>query len=594
MADRTARRFRPLTDALEGRAAVSSLMLGFSASPGRAELREHRNEGAATGRGNNTSGNVYQPVVLPSLFLTAKRTFASRTTTATAGSGNTTNWAIASATTAQHISTQVLVGSLVMVSTPSSPSATEIRPVKSTAKASPVDMPGSGEVSVNSTLPSTVLSNTASLSYVPANQEGGLTAIPGAIRALSMSPQATTATSTSPAASFPGTQAAVGTLAPMYSSGGSGGGPPPADKPPVLLASGGNWGGSFESSPGQFVDPYSVPIGAVITVLPQSPDSGYTVQSATWSGGTNYSNYVSQDAGNPPPASQTVGTGVATNQLTYGFIADSSPRAYTVSANVVYTNGAKGTSTITITTQAPTVSFSTFDQGTTNYYPPLSVPQVGGGAAIQYDNWAKKGNGPANVPDNSGVRFQATTSTTLGGSFMFLQTVQPRETFVIKVNGVTRNWTWTDGIGGTALDTWSGGNTLSYSTDSTSDSPNVSQWNMNANALPQKNKLSDTPYAVWSNATEVQSLQIGSGIPPGGGPPAPVTFQTYLMYRGSGGVWVAVAELDWSYSGGLTRNGAGNLVVDPNNPLSNPAPTQVAPPPIGPTWNGQGRNYSWQ
>ncbi len=184
------------------------------------------------------------------------------------------------------------------------------------------------------------------------------------------------------------------------SSGGSGGGPP-ADKPPVLLvASGGGWGGSFETSPGHYVDPFTVPVGALVTVQTASPAAGYDVASVTtWAGGTDFKSYFAQDGGDKPNVPQTIVTGVPTNQLTYTFIADTNPRDYTITANVVYTNGARGTSDMTFTTQKPSASLAVFSQGSTKVYAPPN-PAAGLGAAVQYDNW-----GPPNpsFPANAGI-----------------------------------------------------------------------------------------------------------------------------------------------------------------------------------------------
>ncbi len=180
---------------------------------------------------------------------------------------------------------------------------------------------------------------------------------------------------------------------------------------------------------------------------------------------------------------------------------------------------------------------------------------------------------------------------------MFLQTVQASRTVVITLpDGVsTQKGIWSDGIGGTAIDSFTLSDTVAYQTDSTSAFPNVYQWTMNPSDTPKKNKLSDTPEAFSTTATEIVTLNVGAK-PQGENPPAvlPETFETFLMYRPQGGVWVSVAELDWSWSGGMLRNAAGVLVEDPANPVTNPAPIPRTPPLIGPTWDGQGKNYEWK
>jgi len=356
-----------------------------------------------------------------------------------------------------------------------------------------------------------------------------------------------------------------------FSSGGSGGGPP-ADVNPMLLVTGGGWGGSFETSPGHYVDPQFVPVGALVTIQTTSLPPGYDLQSATWAGGTDFKSYFSQDGGNHPNVPQSVVTGVPTNQFTYTFIADTNPRNYTITANVVYTNGAHGTSVMNFTTQKPSASLAVFDRGSTKIYVPPN-PLAGLGASVQYDNW-----GPPNpgFPANAGMRIEATTSALeTGDSFMFLQTVQASRTAVINLHlGMgNQNIKWTDGIGGTALDTFNKSNTVAYQTDSTSAFPTVFQWTMNPGDTPKKNKLSDTPDAFSTNAGEIVSLDVGA-VPQGENPPVvvPETFETYLMYRPQGGVWVSIAELDWNWSGGMLRNAAGNLIEDPANPVSSPAP----------------------
>ncbi len=105
--------------------------------------------------------------------------------------------------------------------------------------------------------------------------------------------------------------------------------------------------------------------------------------------------------------------------------------------------------------------------------------------------------------------------------------------------------------------------------------------------------ISDTPYASNTQGN-LPTLEVGVPAVPGGAAAAPKKFQTYLMYRGSGGSWVAVAQMNWNWSGGLITNNAGVLIVDPNNPLTSPPPTSVTPPDIGPTHDGLGRDYGWR
>jgi len=375
---------------------------------------------------------------------------------------------------------------------------------------------------------------------------------------------------------------------------GTGGGNPPPNVNPDLLVTGGSWGGANKIADGQYEDPSPVPIGAIVTVTTQNLPGGYNILSILWGGGTDYKSYFNQDGGSPPNVPQKVVTGVPINNSSYTFIADILARTYTITCQITYLVGEDhptGSSSIKFTTVSPTTRMSLLSQGKTTYYPPGSPEVDPNGVGIQYDNNANE----PNQPENSGVRFSATTSTSLGGSFMFLQMVQPNITAVIKINGVNQNKNWIGKTAGTAIDTFAKSNTVGYVTDSSSNSPGVYQWKMKPADPAQTNAMSDTPFANWSDNTAVQSLEVGTpGVPNATPPtpPSPMTFQTYLMYRGEGGVWVAVAEKTWSWSGGIVRD-FNFLELDVNNPLASPAPTTVSPPSIGPTWVDQGLNYHW-
>ncbi|WP_169973291.1 hypothetical protein [Tautonia rosea] len=340
----------------------------------------------------------------------------------------------------------------------------------------------------------------------------------------------------------------------------------------------------------------NVPVGSVVYFWVESPDPlNWQIATIDWSGGTPYASYLSADASQAPPASMSVSTHANTTGQSYYFIVDSNPRTYTVSVSVTYVQ-ALGTS---VQVQAsfdsikPSASLSVYDQGTVKIEPSYPPPN-GGAALIQYDNWDNHGPGSTHFPANAGMRIQATTTTyEFGGSFMFLQTIQPQRSLTVNFGGGNQDYVWSDGVGGTALDSYP--NTqISYITDSTSATPIAAQWDMVAWAGPKQNRMGDTPWTGHSNADAVVSMQVGI-VPPG----VPTnlifeTFQTYLMYRPQDGVWVALAQLDWKWSGGMIRDTNGDLISDQNNPPRGPAATLRTPPPIGPSWDGLGANYRFE
>ncbi|MDX2035594.1 MAG: hypothetical protein SFX72_03000 [Isosphaeraceae bacterium] len=316
----------------------------------------------------------------------------------------------------------------------------------------------------------------------------------------------------------------------------SGSGGAPEDKAPIIRASGEGWiaqqkmanGAPVE---GQYEVPNGVPVGAVpnIEVLPPA-DSGYVIQTITWSGGTDITGYLSTNADQVPPETMSVTTGVQTDQLQYGFVVDAEARLYSVDAQVEYTNGAKGHSTLVFSSVRPT----TAQLSRLSEPRPLKLPTQN---AISY--WDDDEMQPG------GMVSQATTQTSsFGGDFMVTQIVQAVRSYTDQ-NNVAYSMS-----GGPWIDDGPSGGSLGLGM---SNLEPMHSWNVPPNT-PGMHHLNifEDPIHVPS-PDQVNDKEITVGIP--GEVPTPEMYKTFLMYRPSGGgVWVALAKLEWGWGGALKRN----------------------------------------
>ncbi len=186
----------------------------------------------------------------------------------------------------------------------------------------------------------------------------------------------------------------------------SGGGPPPPNAPPVLSFSGGN---TQLIKAGAYNVPTPIPIGKIADIIATSPmpnDPGYTITSYSWSGGTEFSSYVSTPSGKAPPASQKLGQNVLANQPTYQFIITADAQAYTITLNVTYQNNATGESTLDFNSDTPPGSLGVVALG--NVTTSTSATQVTVGISTS-------------VP--LVIQFTASTDTYTAGQFMLMQIV---------------------------------------------------------------------------------------------------------------------------------------------------------------------------
>ena len=67
------------------------------------------------------------------------------------------------------------------------------------------------------------------------------------------------------------------------------------------------------------------------------------------------------------------------------------------------------------------------------------------------------------------------------------------------------------------------------------------------------------------------------------------SFSTYLMYKPTGGVWIALKQIDWSWSETATKSG-GSWTAPTS---AQPAPTSKTPSgdDVFPTWVNTANNY---
>ena len=560
---RTLRRFRPLTDILESLAPVSSLIPGLSATAtGGVEVGAHRDE--VTG---NASGIAHQTIARPSLSLNAKPVSPSGTT---AGSRGSTAFAAISATTAQTNPAQPLAGGLVTLATPSSPSDAKIPIVNPRPQASPGASPRSGGNVLNTILGSqaTTASVAAPMStpiFAAAISSSGA----GQVRPMTLSPAPRGA----------GGHASQGNVQPFDSSGGSGGGTPP-DMPPNLFGSGGGSGAAQvmnngQPVPGQYAFSSPVPIGASMGFIASDPDPAYQITTNNWSGGTNYSSYTSVTPVTIITGGQSLGKSVGTDGSNYSFILDANARAFTITDQVTYSNGAHGTSTATFTSVAPTGSLTVSNVGTQT---------AGSGPNAQFA-----------VGLSPGIKIQATASTGqfTAGSFMFLQilnsTYQSR-TSPAGVDVYLKNDTVTPGgqnFNGPLHDADPLGYPFAYSGGSGGGGPSgggiasSSGFYLTANnSMPFAGtgtpELSDAPSFIDSANNRMMTRTD--------------KFSTYLMYKPTGGVWIALSQADWNWSETATL-GIDGALFGPTSPQ--PTPTIKVPSGDGvfPVWVNTTRNY---
>ncbi len=157
---------------------------------------------------------------------------------------------------------------------------------------------------------------------------------------------------------------------------------------------------------GQYEATNGIPVGTIAFITVSDPVPGYTITEIAWSGGTTYSGYFSAAPNNAVFGGQELEQNVATTTSDYIFIVDSTARQYNISVSVVYSNSARGTSTLTFTSVRPTAT--------------LAVSQVGiqeASATIRPGNITVRLDPPIKIQATS------TTDADTSGNFMFMQVI---------------------------------------------------------------------------------------------------------------------------------------------------------------------------
>jgi hypothetical protein len=363
----------------------------------------------------------------------------------------------------------------------------------------------------------------------------------------------------------------------MDESGGGGGTPP--DQPPTLTGSGGNGSAQPVMSggapvPGQYYFPDPVPIGSGMTFTANMGSGGYTVTSNSWSGGTDYASYTSGIPSNPTLSSQTLGLGPVTDGFGYAFIVGAGSQSFTITDTVTYQNGAHGKSTVTFGSDSPTGSLTNSTLG--NQMGGIPQGERGGHYYVYLEN----------------IRFEATASTDqwTAGAFMFLQIIDNVYTSAT-INGNTTYFANNvDYSNQNPPGQNFNGKLHDYSTLAYpfyySDNPALFYSSF---SLPSS---SSTPYMTYGSPETFDQPNDDSESATPTMVTATESFSTYLMYNGGSGVWIAIAEADWSWTETATMVN-GVLTA----PLSSPAAPSMSTPSGAaafPTWVNSIANYQNQ
>jgi hypothetical protein len=301
-----------------------------------------------------------------------------------------------------------------------------------------------------------------------------------------------------------------------------------------------------KTASGQYQAISPIPIGAMAALISSSP--GPAITSYTWSGGT-YTGYVGGFATNAAPPSQASPTTPLATGQSYGFIVSQPNQAYSVELTVTYQGGGMGTATVTFNSVAPMGKLAVDTAGTQTW-------SVTGALAT------------VNLSPPIVISATATVGQYTAGQFMFLQIVDSTIRSYISNTGqswYTANTPAFPGFGGPLIDSDS---TIGYSY--VYNSKVGFSWSLPTNgnnSLPGSAPfMTDGPGA----STDIDYSQVG----------AMDAFSTYLMYEPNiqGSVWIALSEVDWSWSDTATNAGGtwtGSTVPQPT-PAGPSQPTGIA------------------
>lgn len=557
---RRLRHFRPWADSLESLAPVASLLPGIAtivpvtAFPHVETEEDHEGAPMAASPPSQPGNQPVSPTPSGNFVVMVGPT----------GNGPSGS---ASQPPPSGPATAEFSGALVTLSTPSVPSVTPISTLTAASQQPTVVPPRAGaappslvNVASGAAAPSTSpVASTGTLPPGTAAEEGA------EIRPMTLAPLPPS-TPTSEVSSF----------STLVDSGGGGGVPP--DMPPVVDFSGGNTVQEVDANndpiPGKYNVPTPVPIGTVTFITVSDPAPGYNIQTIAWSGGTTYSGYFSAPATQTPFGGQELEQNVATTTSNYIFIVDSMAKTYTINVNVTYTNGAKGSSTLTFTSVRPTGN--------------LTVSQVGTQTVSGTVN-----PGQVTVLLNPGIKIQATASTgpNTAGDFMLMQvidTVEKKLTTDQGQNRFVRNdiVVGNEAFNGPLIDNGAS-NTIGYDVTSQASGGPLN-WSLGPN--------SSMPVAPAAPPEMIDNPQFG--VPSSYLMVAEnESFSTYLMYKPSGppaGVWIALSQVDWSWSKSASRPVGGNWTTTPDSQQPNPTNTTPGGAAAFPTWVNTATNFNDQ
>jgi hypothetical protein len=254
------------------------------------------------------------------------------------------------------------------------------------------------------------------------------------------------------------------------------------------------------------------------------------------------------------PASQAAPTKPCTTGSSYGFIVSQPNYAYTVTVTVQYQGGGQNSATLTFTKSAPTGSLAVQKVGTQTTQSVNGVLSVGLDPGIQMSAAAGVGSTPC-------------------GIFMLMQIVTKDQGAITDANGVgwfrTNTGDYQDGdFDGNLLD--------GFAYEYKFQNQYASYWTLSVSSgnteMPSGGW--DDPYMTATPSTESDAGDASLSLSVG--------FSTYLMYQPFviGSVWIALSEIDWSFSGDATQ---GQQQQQSAQPQPN-GPSTPAGAACFPTW----------
>jgi hypothetical protein len=326
--------------------------------------------------------------------------------------------------------------------------------------------------------------------------------------------------------------------------------------------------------PGHYHAANPVPIGSMVNIWPTLPTAdGYIIYTYEWGGGTDYASYTSDSPVTTITGEQYLWVGVEKDEPGYSFIVDSRDQhEYTITLHVEYANGKKGDSVVKFTSTKPTSSLVMTQPGA------VGVFDQGPG-------------GVAGVALSPAVIFQASSSTDAhtSGMFMFMQIIYSdyqQITFADNSTEFIKNdFDWTDHPvfpGGNFAGPIHDHTSLAYQFTYSGTTDTGRGWFLPPNnSMPTSTsgtpEMRDTPGIAKPHG--IKRAQLTS------------QFETYLMYRPVGGVWIALQRIDWSVDiTGTWDATIQRLKGDPHG-----QPVSTAYPPEGdaafPWWVNSVGNY---